>query len=43
LELLVEIFIKGMALDEGSVRLGELFAVELDKNGPDVVNELVDP
>lgn len=43
LELLVKVFAKRVALDEGRMGLGELFAVEFDKDGLDVIDELVDP
>jgi hypothetical protein len=41
--LYVEVFIEGMAFDEGSMRLGQLFTVELDEDSLDIINELVDP
>lgn len=41
--MLIEVFVKFVALDESSVRLLELVAVEIYKDSLEVVDELVDP
>ena len=43
LQLLVKVLVETGALDNGGVRLGELLAVQVDKDGLDVVDELIDP
>lgn len=43
LELLVKVLVELEALDEGRVGLLELFPIEADEDGLDVVHELVDP
>lgn len=43
LELLVKVLVELDALDDCSVGLLELLAVEADEDGLDVVDELVDP
>src|SRR4051794_5663230 len=43
LKLLVKVLVELEALDEGCVGLLELFPIEADENGLDIVHELVDP
>lgn len=43
LQLLVEVFVEPQALNNSGVGLLELVTVQADKDGLDVVDQLVDP
>ncbi len=43
MQLLVKVFVELDTLDDGGVWFLQLLAVETDEDGPDVVDELVNP